>query len=275
MLGLMVFLLLGGPATGVGGSTGVVYGRVTTEYGDPLPYANVVIMGTSLGDMTTHTGEYRIRGLAPGDTRLRVSYLGWKTRDLELFIAGGETTEVNVMLEEVDPWSILAANHYARPRGEEVDDLDSLRCPCSVESWAMRGDGGRSGFIQDSRNRFLRVTWEGEERAREPGEPPGSEPRLVYVEDIPGFPLARALPMGGGEEARLIEIFDTWVHSQIPADSLAVWLLVCDAPRPWVDRKDRLSALSVDQFRALVVWKTSRFLDLQRELGRPPGPEDW
>jgi hypothetical protein len=81
--------------------------------------------------------------------------------------------------------------------------------------------------------------------------------------------------MGGGEEARLIEIFDDWVHSQVPPDSLAVWLSICDAPMPWVDRKGRLSALSVDQFRALVVWKTSRYLDLQRELGRPPEPEDW
>ena len=58
--------------------SGSVVGRVLDkETGDPLPGANVVILGTSLGASTDLDGKYNLRNVPTGKQSLRVTYIGY------------------------------------------------------------------------------------------------------------------------------------------------------------------------------------------------------
>ena len=61
------------------GTTGKISGRVTSEIGDPLASANVVVQGTSLGAMADMEGYFFILNVPPGTYRIAASYIGYET----------------------------------------------------------------------------------------------------------------------------------------------------------------------------------------------------
>ena len=52
------------------------------QTGDPLPGANVVLVGTSFGSSTDINGNYAIRNVPPGSYTIRVTYVGYKSISL-------------------------------------------------------------------------------------------------------------------------------------------------------------------------------------------------
>ena len=60
-------------------------GRVTDQNsGDPLPGANIVLEGTYAGTFSDQNGEFLLKRLAAGTHILRVSFLGYESRRLEI-----------------------------------------------------------------------------------------------------------------------------------------------------------------------------------------------
>lgn len=79
---------------------GVVIGVVSdAETGKPLIGANVLIVGTSLGSATNIEGEYRIAGVSEGKHQLRISYLGYQTKIVDVDIVKDKTLKIDVDLE--------------------------------------------------------------------------------------------------------------------------------------------------------------------------------
>lgn len=79
-----------------------VYGTVTDQEGETLPYVTVLIKGTNIGTTTDENGLYEIN--VNGDVTLIFSYMGF--RDYEVSTAGKTRLDVtllenNVRLEEV------------------------------------------------------------------------------------------------------------------------------------------------------------------------------
>ena len=65
----------------------VIRGKVIdAESGDPIPFANVVLQGTSIGSPTDFEGYYEIKGEAASDTVV-VSYIGYE-RKKKLYVKG-------------------------------------------------------------------------------------------------------------------------------------------------------------------------------------------
>ena len=79
-------------------------GRVTgtildKEYdNEPLPFANVLIKGTTIGTSTDDNGKYSIY-LKPGSYTLVVNYLGYETKEFPLTIKANQTVTINHTLE--------------------------------------------------------------------------------------------------------------------------------------------------------------------------------
>jgi len=69
--------------------------------GDPLPSANVIIVGTSLGSATDVEGRYLIRNVPPGAYILRASYMGYQTVEVPLEVVEGESSTKDFELEPV------------------------------------------------------------------------------------------------------------------------------------------------------------------------------
>ncbi len=69
--------------------------------GDPLPGANILLDGTSLGTATSVDGKYTIRQVPPGSYNLIVKYIGYKEQEIPINVTSGKTLEINTELEYV------------------------------------------------------------------------------------------------------------------------------------------------------------------------------
>jgi TonB-dependent SusC/RagA subfamily outer membrane receptor len=76
------------------GAKGVIYGKVATHDGEPLPGVNIVVKGTTNGTVTNTRGEYSVEANR-GDS-LIFSFVGFSTAKA----AVGRKNVINVMLEE-------------------------------------------------------------------------------------------------------------------------------------------------------------------------------
>lgn len=77
----------------------LVKGKVIdANSGDPIPFANIIFKGTTIGTTTDFEGNYKLRATVPVDS-ITVSYLGYRTRTKKV----ERTTEqtINFQLEEL------------------------------------------------------------------------------------------------------------------------------------------------------------------------------
>jgi len=97
-------------------AAGTISGQVmNAQTSEPIPGANVLVVGTVLGAATDAQGHFVIQKIDPGRYRLQVTALGFETRTLEVRVAAGETTAVQVKLAEtVIPFGeiVVTASKY-------------------------------------------------------------------------------------------------------------------------------------------------------------------
>jgi len=76
----------------------IVLGKVTDAgTGDPIPYVNVVFLGTTLGVTTDFDGNYELRTSNPSDT-IMVSYIGYKAK--KKVVVKGIRQVINFQVDE-------------------------------------------------------------------------------------------------------------------------------------------------------------------------------
>lgn len=76
----------------------IVRGTITNEAGDPLPFASIYIMGTTIGTASNPEGYYELE-LPPGNYDLVYQYIGYKQHHEQFSIGSGGLT-INVILKE-------------------------------------------------------------------------------------------------------------------------------------------------------------------------------
>lgn len=78
---------------------GTVSGVITDkEYNnEPLPFANVLIKGTTIGTSTDDNGKYSL-SVKPGNYVLEIGYLGYETKEIPFTIKSGEKKVINYTL---------------------------------------------------------------------------------------------------------------------------------------------------------------------------------
>ncbi len=60
-----------------------IHGKVYNEKGEPLPGASVVALGTTIGSGTNAKGEFTVSLRNAGKQKLKVSYIGYKSKNVE------------------------------------------------------------------------------------------------------------------------------------------------------------------------------------------------
>ena len=89
VLPLLFVLLL--PAWASAQSTGTITGVVTDDTGEPLPGAQIVVVGTMLGAATGFDGAYRIAGVPEGEVTLRATFVGYSSEEAIVTVGAGGT----------------------------------------------------------------------------------------------------------------------------------------------------------------------------------------
>lgn len=81
--------------------TGSIIGKISDKEmnNDPLPFANVLIKGTTKGTTTDFDGLYELKDLEPGEYTIIFSYVGYKTLEIpNVKVQAGKVTEINTGL---------------------------------------------------------------------------------------------------------------------------------------------------------------------------------
>lgn len=97
---LLLAITMAGPLWS--GTTGKIAGTVTDKAtGEPLPGANVVVVGTTLGAATDLNGHYTILEVPPGTYNVQISFIGYRKvmiSDVRVYI--DQTARVDIDMEE-------------------------------------------------------------------------------------------------------------------------------------------------------------------------------
>lgn len=101
-LGALVLLVAGlVPASGQQTAVGTVAGQVIrADTREPIGSAQVVIVGTELGALTTGEGRFLIRSVPVGTREVRVHSLGFQGDDQTVTVTAGGTATVTIAMSE-------------------------------------------------------------------------------------------------------------------------------------------------------------------------------
>ncbi|MDD5581658.1 MAG: TonB-dependent receptor [Candidatus Marinimicrobia bacterium] len=151
-------------------TTGKITGRVTSEEGNPLPGANVIVEGTMLGAATDEDGYYTILNVPPGTYQLNVSMIGYeRVRVQNVNVNMGLTTIIDVKLRTqaigLSEIVVMAetpvvirdiSNSQLNINSEQIEALpinevtDVISLQAGVQGLTIRGGASRqTSFIVD------------------------------------------------------------------------------------------------------------------------------
>ena len=79
-------------------NTGSIVGKITDKdfNNEPLPFANVLIKGTTTGTTSDVEGLYELNNVAPGSYVLVFSFIGYETVEINTEVQSGKVTTINV-----------------------------------------------------------------------------------------------------------------------------------------------------------------------------------
>ena len=96
----ILFLLFLNLTVSLGADFGSISGYVKdVKTGKPLPSANVVLVGTSMGAASDMDGKYSITEVPPGIYTLRSTYIGYKTKEVRIQVVVGKKIRRDFKLE--------------------------------------------------------------------------------------------------------------------------------------------------------------------------------
>ncbi|HEY8485096.1 MAG TPA: SusC/RagA family TonB-linked outer membrane protein, partial [Longimicrobiales bacterium] len=78
--------------------TGRIVGLVTSDQGQPLSGANVVVVGTQIGTLTGQDGRYVIPGVPAGTHQVQASLIGYGSATVTVTVTPGGTATANFQL---------------------------------------------------------------------------------------------------------------------------------------------------------------------------------
>jgi len=91
-------------AISLSAQNGIVKGKIVdATTNEPLPFVNVVVMGTSIGSVSDLDGNFQIFGLKPGFIRLSASFIGYNSAiSSEVEVSNSKVANIEIAMQEAD-----------------------------------------------------------------------------------------------------------------------------------------------------------------------------
>ena len=197
--------------------TGSIHGVVTDAgSGDPLPGATIRIGNSSLGTASDVEGRYRITRIPAGPTQLVVSYVGFKTEQIDVVIEAGTDLERDIALtldvfesEEVivtaqaegqvaainqQLASNTIVNVVSSARIQELPDANVAESVGRLPGVSMQRDAGEGQkvIVRGLSPEFTRITINGEQVPATELEGRGVDLSMVAPEMLSGIEVYKA-----------------------------------------------------------------------------------
>ncbi|MGB3478268.1 MAG: TonB-dependent receptor [bacterium] len=103
-----------------GGTSGKIQGQVIdADTGDPIPYANVVILNTDLGTATDEDGTFFILNVLSDIYTVEISCVGYQTHQItDVIVETNQTARLRVLLKqapiEMEPITVISETPYVQ-----------------------------------------------------------------------------------------------------------------------------------------------------------------
>lgn len=110
----------------IGYSQSKIEGKILNENSESVPFANVLIDGTSVGTSADKNGNFEFSNIASGTYTLKASYVGYKTSSKTVTLKPNETISLTFQLRddsELDEVEVFG-NRYKRP--DKIEALTRL-----------------------------------------------------------------------------------------------------------------------------------------------------
>lgn len=75
-----------------------IRGRIISDQKDPVPFANILLEGTSRGALSDENGAFEFSGIKPGTYNLRFSSLGFIPSQKSITVSEGQVLEIELIL---------------------------------------------------------------------------------------------------------------------------------------------------------------------------------
>ncbi len=142
--GGVVMLLFLSSFSALAQTTGTIQGRVTDKRtGDPLPFVNVVVKGTTTGAATNAEGMYQIGNLAPGTYTLVARLVGHEVQEVSgVVVTAGATTTRDIVLAELAVQISEMTVYGASRRAERITEAPaaiSTLAPKEIQLYSATG----------------------------------------------------------------------------------------------------------------------------------------
>ena len=102
-----------------------ISGKVVDKDNTPLFGANIILKGTFMGSTSDFEGNYRIDNIDPGKYSLMISYIGYKSQELEIYISEFEMSDDEEEDSESSFSSKLGIEEDDEEEEEEEEEKDS------------------------------------------------------------------------------------------------------------------------------------------------------
>ncbi len=108
---------------------------MTDADGKPLPFANILILGTAWGGMSTDTGDFTIKNVPVGNYSVKVMHMGFDDHTLtDVRVDRGETTTIAFKIKQkvvgvMDLVEITAARERIKTNSRTGHEVRASRMP--------------------------------------------------------------------------------------------------------------------------------------------------
>ena len=135
--------------------TGTIKGTVKDDEGTPLAYANVVVLGTRWGAMTTNDGTYEIKNVPVGTYTVRVLMIGYEEKETEgVVVETSGTVTVNFNIKDTPVGTLTEVEIVAdrerikTKRTDTSHDIDSKDLESLPVNEIEGGGGAVAGDLE-------------------------------------------------------------------------------------------------------------------------------
>lgn len=122
-----LFVLIGMPILSIA-QTGIIKGRIyDAGNNESIPFANVIIQGTTEGTTSDIDGNYEMKDLKPELYNLEISYVGYKSKVIyEIQVTNNKPVELDIALE-ANQTELKEVTVKASPFSKTIESPVSLR----------------------------------------------------------------------------------------------------------------------------------------------------
>lgn len=197
---------------------GVLEGKVIdAATGGSLSGANIVIQGTSLGTASDINGEYRITQVPPGNYSIKVTYIGYMSKEIEAFVKANETTSMDIELqfEVIEGQTVTISaqaegqasainrqltsksitNIVSEERIQEFPDVNAAESIGRLPGVSIQRSGGEANkiVIRGLSDKYAKITIDGVQIPATDADARGVDLSMISQSSLAGIELYKAI----------------------------------------------------------------------------------